>query len=324
MQHNVLAIPQLLAALTAAAFLLVLVRPAPQVHADGTGMTYAPLVSNGRREGATPPPPAPDELARDHINSYRSLAGVPLVQLHPALTLAAQKHASYTALNATDQSAWSYGPHGEVASKPGFSGQWPTDRGLAARFPYSVNDEVIAPYDHPTRAVDYWMDTVFHRVGVLDPKGQYVGYGHGRDSRGYGVDVVDMGKGASDPSGDPDVIVYPAPEQIDIPLYGASEEPHAVPPDGHYPIGYPVTIQPFNGDILTVSRAELHDSRGAPIDIYPNPPLCGSYHCYALIPVDGLGAATTYTVHVAGTVNDVPFDKTWSFTTTSCTVPGFC
>jgi hypothetical protein len=69
--------------------------------------------------------------------------------------------------------------------------------------------------------------------------------------------------------------------------------------------------------------AELRDDSGAPISIYPNPPDCGN-GCYALIPTAGLKTATTYRVHVAGALDGVPFDKTWSFTTTTCSDPLSC
>ena len=321
MHHNVLSSTRLLMLSVLAVSLLALTVPVTQTRAEQEQLVYLPLaVKHG---GPLPPTRSPAEQARDRVNYYRELAGLQLLELHPALMQAAQNHANYTTLNAIDQSAWTFGPHGEVAVKPGFTGQWPTDRGIAAKFPYLVNDEVIAPYDHPTRSVDLWIDTVFHRVGILDPKGQYMGYGHGRDSRGYGVDVVDIGKGATEPSGKPRIIVYPSSGQLEVPIYGAGEDPDPIPPDGRYPIGYPITIQPLNSDNLTVTQAELLSS-GALVAVYPNPPLCATYHCYAIIPIDPLTPSMTYTVHVLGNVDGTPFDKTWSFTTTACTMPGFC
>jgi uncharacterized protein YkwD len=322
MHHNVLTPARLLILTVLSITLLALTVPVTQTRAEQEQLVYLPLAI---KHGATlPPTRSPTEQARDRINYYRGLAGVQLLELHPALIQAAQNHANYTTLNATDQSAWSYGPHGEVAGKPGFSGQWPPDRGTAAQFPYLVNDEVIAPYDHPTRAVDAWINTVFHRINLLDPKGQYMGYGHGRDSRGYGVDVVDIGKGAADPAGEPRIIVYPSPGTSNIPLFGAGEDPDPIPPDGHYPIGYPITIQPLNTDNLTVTHAELRNNSGALVAVYPNPPLCVTYHCYAIIPSDPLTPSMAYTIHVVGDVDGTAFDKTWSFTTTACTMPGFC
>jgi hypothetical protein len=69
--------------------------------------------------------------------------------------------------------------------------------------------------------------------------------------------------------------------------------------------------------------AELRDANGAPISLYPNPADCG-ISCYALIPTAGLQSATTYTVHVAGAIDGISFDRTWSFTTTMCSDPLSC
>jgi PAS domain-containing protein len=77
-----------------------------------------------------------------------------------------------------------------------------------------------------------------------------------------------------------------------------------------------LTLQPPYGVPLTVTQAELWDSTGAPVPIYSNPPDCGTA-CYALIPTTPLQQATTYTAHATGTIDGVPFDRSWSFTTTS-------
>jgi hypothetical protein len=99
--------------------------------------------------------------------------------------------------------------------------------------------------------------------------------------------------------------------------------PSPLPPGASYPVGYPITLQPSGSGILRVDVAELHDASGAPISLYPNPADCGT-SCYALIPTDGLNGATTYSVHVAGAIDSAPFNKTWSFTTMTCSDPLSC
>jgi hypothetical protein len=161
---------------------------------------------------------------------------------------------------------------------------------------------------------------VFHRINILTPSHAYLGYGHGR-SAAEAVDVLDFGRGPAIPPGPPALAVYPGPGQVDVPRYGAGETPSRLPVGASYPIGYPITLQPLAGTTLTVNTAQLRDASGAQVRIYPNPPDCGN--CYALIPTAGLKAATTYTVHVAGTLDGAPFDTTWSFTTT-CSDPPSC
>lgn len=309
--------------------LIVLLCSLPQIashaHQATAGEMHTivlPLILKHAELRSILPPAPPEQLALDRINVYRVLAGVPPVDLHPALLAAAQHHADYDLMNYGNQAAWLYGPHGEVSGMSGFSGQMPGDRASAANYPWAAGWEVMDYFDDPLRTVDGLMATVFHRVNILTPTHAYAGYGHGRNSVEM-VDVIDFGVGSTNLAGAPDVVVFPANNQLDVPLYGAGETPSPLPPSASYPVGYPITLQPVFGAALTVTHAELHDGNGVSIAIYPDPPECGT-GCYALIPTTGLKPATPYTVHVAGSVDGTPFEKTWSFTTTACQTAGFC
>lgn len=315
MQQHIFTAPRLLLLVV---FVTVLAAPPyRQTKAQQNYLLYLPFVARQTTTAATP-----QQIALDRINLYRGLAGVQFVQLHPALDAAARSHATYDILNYGDASAWTYGPHGEVAGKPSYTGRMPGDRAAAAGYAYVSGWEVIAHLGNAPQSVDYLIGTVYHRMIMLTPTHQYVGYGTTR-SNSWISDVIDFGKGMTDPAGQPSVVVYPAPNQTNVPLQGASETPSPLPPGGSFPIGYPITLQPIYGAELTVSQAELHDASGAPVSIYPNPADCGTA-CYALIPTRGLTVSTTYTVHVAGAVDGVSFDKTWTFTTTSCRFIGLC
>ncbi len=277
-------------------------------HADQTTRRYLPLIMT---------PKTAAQRASERVNYYRKLTGAPPVQLHAALTVAAQNHAQYDLLNHGDPSAWTAGPHGEVAGKPGFTGESSGTRALAAGYPWAAGWEVMNYLDDPTRSVDDLMNSVYHRVGILTWTHQYLGYGHGH-SAVEAVDVIDFGRGASDPISATGVLLFPPHGMSDVPIYGASETPDPLPPNGHYPIGYPITLQPSFGSTLTVDSAELRDSTGTLIGVYPNPSGCTNA-CYALIPINPLRYSTTYTAHVRGQVDSVAFEKTWSFATTDCT-----
>jgi uncharacterized protein YkwD len=297
----------------------------PQTYADGPYLLRLPLVIKSDLPTTLPTPvpgAPPEQIALDRINAYRALAGVPLVQPHPALLTAAQRHADYDLLNYNDPSAWTNGPHGEMSGKPGFTGVMPGDRAVAAGYPWAAGWEVMDYFDDPLRTVDGLMARVFHRINILTSTHAYLGYGHGR-SAFEAVDVLDFGRGSSSPPSPPTLAVYPGPGQVEVPRYGAGETPSPLPPGASYPIGYPITLQPLAGAILSVTAAQLRDASGVLIPVYPNPPDCGT-GCYALIPTAGLQGATTYTVHVAGALDGAPFDKTWSFTTTTCSDPLNC
>ena len=167
--------------------------------------------------------------------------------------------------------------------------------------------------DDPTLSADVWMATIFHRLGLIDPYYENMGYGHGTSGTGR-VDVVDLAHGTSN-TDRTQVIVFPAAQQTNVPLAGAAEAPSPLPPGAPYTFGYPVTIQPAAFSQLAVTQAELKGPNGATVEVYPNPSGCGTA-CYALIPTAPLLPATTYTAHVVGTVDGKPFERTWNFTTT--------
>jgi hypothetical protein len=293
--------------------LLAATMPTRPLKADTTYHLYLPLITHNDT-GATSILPTQAALTR--INYYRQLAGAPLLQLHPALTTSAQNHANYDLLNHGDPSAWAAGPHGEVVGKPGFTGESSGARALAAGYPWAAGWEVMNYLDDSARSVDDLMNSVYHRIGILTWTHQYLGYGHGR-SAAEAVDVIDFGRGATEPISTIGILVFPPDGMSDVPIYGASETPDPLPPNGHYPIGYPITLQPLSGSSLTVVSAELRDSAGTLVSVYPNPPGCTNT-CYALIPINPLQYSTTYTLHARGHVDNVAFDTSWSFTTTDC------
>ena len=296
--------------------------PIRRATADAPHMLSLPLILKQASSHVTPTPVPPEQRALAHINAYRARAGVRSLTLDRALVTAAQRHADYDLLNAPDASAWAFGPHGEVEGKPNFSGIWPGDRAVAAGYAWAAGWEVISHFDDPERAVDGLMATVFHRVNILTATHAHLGYGHGQNQI-EAVDVLDFGRGASEPGGSPGVALFPGSDQRDVPLYGAGETPSPLPPGAAYPIGYPITIQPIAGTMLAVSTAELRDEGDALVPLYPSPSDCAA-SCYALLPVAGLRPGTTYTTHVVGTVDGAAFDLTWLFTTTSCDNPLLC
>jgi Cysteine-rich secretory protein family len=289
--------------------------PSEHVRAGQDYVIYLPLAMNGAGDTQLPPPVgSPEQIVLDRINFYRTLASAPQLQLHPALLQAAQHHADYYLLNYADADAMVNGPHGEVAGKPGYTGRVSWDRASAAGYPWYAGWEVMHFEDDPVRSVDGWAATVFHRVVILDPYLEYIGYGHGLSGTAR-VDVADFSHATADPARQ-QLALFPAPGQTNVPLLGMWESPSPLPPGETDPFGYPITLQPPYGVPLAVSQAELWDSTGAPVAIYPNPPECGTT-CYALIATTPLQSATTYTAHVRGTIDGVPFDLTWSFTTRS-------
>jgi uncharacterized protein YkwD len=272
--------------------------------------------------------PSSPQRALAEANRYRAYAGVPPLQLHNAMIASAQNHANYYMLNYQDQSAMIFGPHGEVAGHPGFTGKWPTDRVKAAGFPWYGGAEVMHFIGDPTDAVDDWISTIYHRAILLDPNAQYTGYGYGShydvsSKQQIAVDVMDFAQGppSQKPPATPYPLAYPANGQGDVLTYwGGGEAPDPLPPGASRPVGFPFTLQGINGD-LRVDGAEMRDGNGQVVSVYPSPSDCKSFGCYALIAVSPLHPNTTYKVHAHGTVGNVPFDRTWQFTTGNYQLP---
>jgi len=250
-------------------------------------------------------------------NYYRSIAGVDPVSSHPAIESAAQSHADYYLLNYGDSEAETYGPHGEVAGKPGYTGRWPSDRLVAAGYPWLGGAEVMHFINDPVASIDGWVSGIYHRVLILDPSARYAGYGAGRAGRAA-VDVLDLGSGPRSPeapSVTPYPLVYPADGQTAVPaLWSGAEAPDPLPPGASRPVGYPFTLQGVGGP-LRVDGFELTDAAGQPVAVHPSPAECAMFNCYAAVPVAPMTPGAEYTVSAWGTVSDTPFDRTWRFTT---------
>ena len=262
--------------------------------------------------------PEPAHQAAERLNGYRALVGAVPLRLHDAVIAAAQNHAGYYLANYGDSGAWTYGYHGEVEGKPGYTGRWPLDRMRAAGYPWYGGSEVMHFLGDPVLSVDDWMATVFHRVVALDPGEHYAGYG-GASGAGRVVDVMDFGTGPIDAGlwtpAQPYPQAYPADGQTEVPRsWSANESPDPLPPGSSRPVGYPFTLAGIGGT-LAVVWTEMRDGNGNVVAVHPNPSDCAAFNCYAAIAVSPLQPNTTYSVQVVGTVGGVPFDRTWHFTT---------
>jgi len=271
--------------------------------------------------------PTSPQRALTQANRYRTVLGLPPLELHPAVVAAAQHHADYFLLNYRNQAAQEFGAHGEVAGQGGFTGKWPSDRIKVTGYPYFGGAEVMAFTGDPADSVDQWMATIYHRLILIDPNARYTGYGYGSryDSdkqQQVAVDVMDFGGIPDNPQTavKPYPLAYPADGQSGIPTYwDGGEAPDPLPAGASRPVGYPFTLQGVNGS-LRVDYAQLRDATGQPVTVHLSPADCkGS--CYALIAVNPLRANSSYSVQVRGAIADLPFDRTWRFSTGDYKLP---
>jgi uncharacterized protein YkwD len=110
------------------------------------------------------------------INSARSQAGLPALNVSPQLTAAALGHS-------IDQAC-----HG-LTSHSGSDGSSPSQRIAAAGYSASFASEIIYSSGYPQTAFDWWMGDQIHRNEILNPNVTEMGVGYayvpGTSAGGY-------------------------------------------------------------------------------------------------------------------------------------------
>src|SRR5262249_606661 len=146
--------------------------------------------------------------ALEEIKGYGKIAGLNAVTLDPELTKGCLAHAQYLVKNAKDTSTHGLGAHNEDPKLPGY-----TDEGKKAG---AAADIAWGDLD-PLEAVDAWMATLFHRLPILDPALQKIGFGYAEGTEWRWVTVLDLHNGKGKPEKG-QVVIYPVARQKDVPL----------------------------------------------------------------------------------------------------------
>ncbi len=101
------------------------------------------------------------------LNAYRATCGLTPAQLDATLSAACAKHAEYLKVNLGHPSTVGLGMHNEDPKLPGY-----TPEGAKAG-----KASVIATSLEPLASLTGWMDTLYHRIPLIDPRVQKVGFG---------------------------------------------------------------------------------------------------------------------------------------------------
>ncbi|MBX5477099.1 MAG: S-layer homology domain-containing protein, partial [Clostridia bacterium] len=261
-----------------------------------------------------------------------------------SLAAAAQAHAAFYARNAAAYGGISLQVHTEPSSWPGFTGENPWDR--AAYFGYAGNAaEDMAFGEGLVDAVDTWMDSVYHRLPIVDPTLRAVGFALAGAPNAAGdlpVTDLELGDWIPKPSdvASGTMVVYPVDGQRDVPLSfpsGEVPDPLSPFPGASYPAGYPITLQfpSPHVEAVDVDAAVLQTDSGSLVPAYVLTPDAGSGDpaishlggtAVALVPKAPLAPLTTYRVRVTGRYLDDrgdwhPFSRQWSFRTARWDAP---
>jgi hypothetical protein len=248
-------------------------------------------------------------MALQVVNDARLPAGAGCATMIPEINAAAQAHCDYYAAN-TGMGMCTADPHGEVEGCTGFTGASPGARMMAAGYTGRGASEVMAFNNDPARAIAQWINSVWHRLPILDPWTTHLGYGGAER-----CDTIDFGRGT--PAPEDTVVLWPYPDQTGLPttFHGDREGPEPPMPPTGWPSATPITVY---GQQLTVTEHVLtRDGDSAPIEHVwltsaDSNFLRSSVMMYANAPFEPM---TTYRVKITGTYVGGPLMREWTFTT---------
>ena len=290
-----------------------------------------------------------------YLNYLREGAGMIDLSCNDALKIAAYNHAYYLYVNNATG-------HEEDADKEGYTGEWPSDRAVYAGYlsRYILENVSVGQKDY-NASIDGLFSAIYHRFGFLNTTIDNIGIGIKNVDYVYDMGNSDLnslcGGESYDGSGsyyidvcadedlkiyeddynnaindikkkNPDLIIWPYKNAIDIPPVFYNETPDPLP--DYNVSGYPVSIQ-FNDYYFTseinVTSFKLYDENGNEItnirlmdqDSDPNDEF-NAYE-FALFPLDRLEWNETYKAEVKYTYEGNDYNISWQFTTRALPYP---
>jgi uncharacterized protein YkwD len=247
--------------------------------------------------------------AYDRVNSYRRRLRLPCMSFVPEIAAAAAAHCEYYAANRGPCTA---DPHGELDTCRGFRGARFNERMFHTGYDGEPAYETMAYTGNGARAVDLWVDSVWHRIPILSPWVKDLGYGGNR-----GCDTMNFGWAAGHSTAGP--VTYPYNGQTEVPLLfdGSVESPPLPRPPNGWPSGYPIIIY---AEALEVETHLLLDDRRKPVPhtwIAPDSPEGrGILRREMVMYADtALEPSTAYVVRLEGRRGGWPVRIEWTFAT---------
>jgi len=242
------------------------------------------------------------------FNEYRAQSLVPPVGLNLKNSLACQAHADYLNDNDISLSVVGLGAHTEDPALPGYT----TDGAIAGA------NSVIYEGVTAEEAIENWMSTFYHRLGLLNPNLKTIGFGSADEYQVMDI-ISGIDNGANQVTS---MVMFPPPGAEDVPVKFKKEIPYPIP--GDESLGVPITVE-FYGNLISalqVDIARLEDlGSGQVVDCYvqtPTDPFLDDWtyqYVVALLPKDPLPKGHTFRVYVTGQVNHLPWTANWDFST---------
>ncbi len=247
------------------------------------------------------------------VNTYRAQAGLKLVELDDKLSRGCLAHARYLVINEGHPALEGLKAHDEDKSLPGFS-----EDGRAA----GKASDIAAGDNEPIDGLNGWMATLYHRTPILEPGLKTIGFGCARGRRQGWVTVMNVSTGRTKEA-HPGPVLYPVPDQTDVPLSFPSggEEPNPIPDVKSNKAGFPITAYFPTGPAPKNATGTLSDAKGIEVPCWfsapdkPANPKFPQNGVVCLIPKTPLAANTTYHVQMQGQLAGKAWEQKWKFTT---------
>jgi tetratricopeptide (TPR) repeat protein len=256
-------------------------------------------------------------IALATVNLYRRLAGLTPVTVSPTIHQSALSHAFYTLFNGASPNIRDLGIHKEDASGQGYTGDNVLSRAQHVGYPQHSMAEVITHRSDPAGAVADWIDSVYHRIPILRADLLELGYGDAYLGP-QTVQVMDMSYRETTTGR---VIVYPAANQVNVPVaFNGNEIPDPAP-NANYPIGYPITATFDRNARVTIGAFHLRDPSGTDLAGISLQPGSETENSFAFLANTPLQPGTRYTADLSYTLNGGAGRKTWQFTTAAGATP---
>ena len=252
------------------------------------------------------------------INYRRAQIGVQTVTRSTIIDRAAQSHSDYQKTNNVVS-------HEEVAGKPGFTGADVGSRLKSAGYVFATGGyagEVISATSSSSGffMAEELITAIYHRFAIFEPRFREVGTGAATTTQKYTYFTTDfttangtggLGRGA--------MVTWPAANQTLVPVNFLSDNETPDPVAGVNEVGYPISVHADIGSSIAVTSFTLR-ARGANADLAVkllrrlddvHTPLSAA----AIVPLAVLKAGATYDVTFKGSVDTVPVERVWAFTT---------
>jgi len=254
------------------------------------------------------------------VNTFRVRAGLAPLDQEASLNAASTGHANFILQNGDLYLEQGLSVHEQDPERPGYFGARFWDRFEVTGYNGKPFREVIAYHSQASTAIAHWMETVYHRLPIIHPNAQHIGYGeaHLVNDR---VNVLDIGAGNGWAPILPGGIVWPpdGATQVALSWDGLESPQPPIPPSG-FPSGPVVTLTFPSGTDFAIAEHSITDSVTG--DELPhmfltpaNDENLAEESSVALYSHNALLPARTYTVRLKGVVQGAVYERQWSFTT---------